>query len=176
MSVTQSTIPFVSFGADHACEQLNRLMNAHSVLTWISNNPNARQRFFLATLALSCLTKDFKSQFYSAGSQAAVHHDLSQESIRPSSESKKPLRATEIHLLLRAVPSTTLSRMHTSQMSMYHRSSTVTTSVRSSMKTMSERINGDVSLWAPVKKRENNLMYFLATKSTQSRLGTRLWI
>lgn len=77
ISVTKGTIPFVSIGADHACEQLNRLMKAHGGLTGISNNPNARQRFFLATPELSCFAKDFKSQFHSAGSQAAVHHDLS---------------------------------------------------------------------------------------------------
>ena len=52
-------------------------MKAHGGLTGISNNPNARQRFFLATPELSCFAKDFKSQFHSAGSQAAVHHDLS---------------------------------------------------------------------------------------------------
>ena len=41
ISVTKSTIPFVSIGADHACEQLNKLMKVHSGLTGISNNPNA---------------------------------------------------------------------------------------------------------------------------------------
>ena len=77
ISVTKSTMPFVSIGADHTCEQLDRLMEVHAGLTRISNNPNARQRFFLATPELSCLAKDFKSQFHSAGSQAAVRHDLS---------------------------------------------------------------------------------------------------
>ena len=41
ISVTKSTIPFMSIGADHACELLNRLMNVHAGLTGISNNPNA---------------------------------------------------------------------------------------------------------------------------------------
>ena len=92
ISVTKSTIPFVSVGADHACEQLNRLIKVHAGLTGVSNNPNARQRFFLATPGLSCLAKDFKSQFHFAGSQAAVHHDLSQaksnKSMGPSPESR----------------------------------------------------------------------------------------
>ncbi|KAH3690221.1 hypothetical protein DPMN_194983 [Dreissena polymorpha] len=30
ISVTKSVIPFVSIGADHACEQLNRMMKIHS--------------------------------------------------------------------------------------------------------------------------------------------------
>jgi len=61
ISVTKSTIPFVSIGADHACEQLNRFMKVHAGLTGISNNPNGRQRFFWATPELSCLAKYFKS-------------------------------------------------------------------------------------------------------------------
>jgi len=47
ITVTKGTIPFVSVGADHACEQLNRLMKANGGLTGISNNPNARQRSIL---------------------------------------------------------------------------------------------------------------------------------
>ena len=61
ISVTKSSIPFVSIGPDHACEQLNRTMKVHAGLTGISNNPNARQRFFLATPKLSCLVRDFES-------------------------------------------------------------------------------------------------------------------
>ena len=133
----------MSIGADHACEDHNRLMKVHTGLTGISNNPNARQRFFLATPELSCLAKDFKRQFHSGGSQAAVHHDLSPGKVKREhgtiTRIKKPLRAMGIHLLLRAVPSTTSSRMHTSHISMCHRSSTLMTPVRSSMKTMCQR-------------------------------------
>ena len=46
ISVTKSEIPFVSIGADHACEQLNRTMKVSGGLSGISNNQNARQRFF----------------------------------------------------------------------------------------------------------------------------------
>jgi len=35
ISVTKSTIPFVSIGAGHACEQLNRLMKVHAGLIGI---------------------------------------------------------------------------------------------------------------------------------------------
>ena len=49
-SVTKSTTPFVSIGADHACEQLNRRMKVHAGLTGISNNPNARQNYSRAIL------------------------------------------------------------------------------------------------------------------------------
>ena len=46
ISVTKNAIPFVSIGADPACEHLNKLMKVHAGLIGISNNPNARQRFF----------------------------------------------------------------------------------------------------------------------------------
>ena len=43
VSVTKSKIPFVSIGADLACEHLNRMMKVRSGLVGISNNTNARQ-------------------------------------------------------------------------------------------------------------------------------------
>ena len=63
ISVTQSETPFVSVGADHAGEHLDRMMKVHSGLVGISNNANARQRFFLASPETSCLSAEFKGQF-----------------------------------------------------------------------------------------------------------------
>jgi len=36
ISVTKSSIPFVSIGADHACEQINKMMKIHPGLIGIS--------------------------------------------------------------------------------------------------------------------------------------------
>ena len=63
LSVTKNDIPFVSIGADHACEHLNKMMNVYSGLVGISNNANARQRFFMASPELSRMSGKFKSQF-----------------------------------------------------------------------------------------------------------------
>ena len=82
ISVTKNAIPFVSIGTDHACEHLNKLMKVHVGLIGVSNNPNARQRFFLAAPELSCLAKEFKDQFHDVGSKAVEHHDLSPSKIR----------------------------------------------------------------------------------------------
>ena len=46
ISGTTSEIPFVSIGADHAREHLNKLMKVLAGLVGISNNTNARHRFF----------------------------------------------------------------------------------------------------------------------------------
>ena len=82
LSVTRNDIPFVSIGADHACEHLNKQMKVHYGLIGISNNANAIQRFFMAAPELSCLSREFKSQFgiirwlKRQGVTAASHFDV----------------------------------------------------------------------------------------------------
>ena len=49
ISVMKCANPFVSIGANHACEHLKRMIKAHSGLVGILNNANARQRFFLGS-------------------------------------------------------------------------------------------------------------------------------
>ncbi len=82
ISVTKSAIPFVSIGADHACEHLNKFMKVHSGLIGISNNANARQRFFLASPELSCMASEFKGQFHCKDGQDVEHHNLSMTAIK----------------------------------------------------------------------------------------------
>ncbi len=75
ISVTKTDdIPFVSIGADHALEQVNKLTKDPSALVGISNNANARQRFFLASPQLGCLSAEYMSQF-------AQKHMLSESTI-----------------------------------------------------------------------------------------------
>ena len=50
---------FVSTGADHASEQVNKMTKIPSGLVDISNNANSCQRF-LATPEMSRLSKEFK--------------------------------------------------------------------------------------------------------------------
>ena len=166
--MTKGTIPFMSVGADYACEQFNRLMKAHGGLTGISNNPNARQRFFLATPELSCLAKDFKSQFHSAGSQAAVHHDLSPGKVkREHGTITKIKEATESHGNPFAVEGSAISNLITHAYIPDKYVPQILNIDDTGQKLyedyVSERINGDVSLWAPVKK-EKNLMYMSGNK------------
>lgn len=158
ISVTKSTIPFVSIGADHACEQLNRLMKVHAGLTGISNNTNARQRFFLATPELSCLAKDFKSQFYSAGSQAAVHHDLSPGKVKREHVTITRIKeAIESHGNPFAVEGSVIYNLITHAYIPDEYVPQILNIDNTGQKLyedyVSERINGDVSLWAPVKKK-----------------------
>jgi len=149
----------MSIGADHACEDHNRLMKVHTGLTGISNNPNARQRFFLATPELSCLAKDFKRQFHSGGSQAAVHHDLSPGKVkREHGIITRIKEAIASHGNPFAVEASAIYNLITHAYIPYQYVPQILNIDDTGQKLyedyVSERINGDVSLWAPVKKRK----------------------
>ena len=72
----KSTIHIVCIGADTG-KQINRLMKVNGGLTGISNNPNAKQRFFLTSPVLARLSKEFKNQLHSSARQTDVNHGLS---------------------------------------------------------------------------------------------------
>ncbi len=168
ISVTKSAIPFVSIGADHACEHLNKFMKVHSGLIGISNNANARQRFFLASPELSCMTSEFKGQFHCKYGQDVEHHDLSMTAIKWNHCAISKIKATILrhenpftatgtmlyNLITNAyVPEKYIPQilyMDDSGQKMYE-------------EYVAERINGSVSLWAPVKK-NNNKMYMSSNK------------
>jgi len=93
LSVTKSSIPFVSIGADHACEQINKMMKIHSGLIGISTNANARQRFFMATPELSCLSKNFKSQLNMDTDRSAEHHALGPSAVKRAHRAVDKIKA-----------------------------------------------------------------------------------
>ena len=82
IAVTKSDIPFVSIGADHACEHLNNLMKIHSGLVGYLNNASARQRSFMVMPELSHNTKEFKSQFDMEPDKIREHHDLGPSAVK----------------------------------------------------------------------------------------------
>ena len=62
---------------------LNIMRKVHAGLIGISNNPNARQRFFLASADLSNLAKDFEDQFLKPSSKSTcLHHELTPGKIK----------------------------------------------------------------------------------------------
>ena len=81
--MTKSSIPFVSIGHDHACEHLNKIRKIHAGIIGISNNPNERKCFFLASADLSNLAKDFEDQFLKPSSKSTcLHHELTPGKIK----------------------------------------------------------------------------------------------
>ena len=90
---------FVSVGADHECEHLNNGIKVLCGLIGISNNANTRQRFFLATPELSCLAREFKSQFGFGTAGKSEHPGLG-----PSEIHKNDQVINKINHLLKPQP------------------------------------------------------------------------
>jgi len=143
-------------------------MKAHAGLTGISSNPNARHRFFLATPELSCLAKDFNSQFHSAGSQAAVHHDLSTGKVKREHGTITRIKeAIESHGNPFAVEGSAIYNLITHAYIPDEYVLQILNIDDTGQKLyedhVSERINGDVNLWAPMKK-ERKLIHMSGNK------------
>lgn len=163
ISVTKNTIPFVSIGADHAVEHLNRLLKVHSGLIGISNNANARQRFFLAAPELSRLSCEFKGQFGLKESEISEHHGLSPSVVKREHNAIDRIKAAilshgnpfevEGNQLFNVVTHAYVPEEFVPQILNIDE-----TGQKLYEEFVAERINGDVSLWAPVKK-EKNRMY-----------------
>lgn len=94
MSVTTNAIPFLSIGADHACEHLNKLMKVHSGLMGFSNNANARLHFFMAAHELSGLSNDFNNQFGIETCEPRQHHGLAGNVVRSENSTVDKNKAT----------------------------------------------------------------------------------
>jgi hypothetical protein len=174
ISVTKNEIPFVSIGADHACEHLNKLMKVRSGLIGISNNANARQRFFMAAPELSCLSSEFKSQFDVEAGKVTEHHDLGPSAVKREHDAIDKIKAA---ILSHGNPfATEGDQLHNLITHAYIPDEYVpqilnidVTGQKLYEEYVSERINGDVSLWAPVKK-QNNKMFMSGNKKTSVKL------
>ncbi|XP_014676761.1 PREDICTED: uncharacterized protein LOC106816650 [Priapulus caudatus] len=168
LSVTKSTIPFVSIGADHACEQLNRMMKIHSGLIDIPNNANARQRFFLATPEMSRLSAEFNGQFNLAVNKPQEHHHVQPSAVRKAHDNVDRIKAA---ILSHGNPFAAegdqlynfITHTYVPQESVSQILNIDDTGQKLYVDYVAERMNGDVSLWAPVKK-QNNRLYMSGNK------------
>ncbi len=59
----------------------------------ISNNANARQRFFLASPEMSCLSTEFKGQFGLHINKPEGHHDVRPTVVRQEHEAVDKIKA-----------------------------------------------------------------------------------
>ncbi|KAK5923956.1 hypothetical protein CgunFtcFv8_000881 [Champsocephalus gunnari] len=174
ISVTKSVIPFVSVGADHACEHLNKLMKIHSGIIGISNNANARQRFFMVTPELLRLSKEFKSQFDMEADRSTEHHELGPSAVKRAHGTIDKIKAA---ILSHGNPFTTEGDKLYNVITLAYIPDEYVPQILNADVTgqklyedyVSERINGDVSLWAPVKK-VNNKMFLSGNKKITVKL------
>ncbi|KAK7086505.1 hypothetical protein SK128_012263 [Halocaridina rubra] len=129
---------------------------------------NARQKFFLASPELSVLAKQFKDQFYITGDQRKEHQDLPQNMIKREHGTITKLKdAIMSHSIPFAVEG---DRIYNVIMHAYVPDEYVLqilnidiTGQKLYEEYVSEWINGDVSILAPVRK-ENDKMYMSGNK------------
>ena len=168
ISVTKTEIPFVSIGADHACEQLNRMMKVHSGLIGISNNANARQRFFLATPEMSCLSTEFKGQFGVPADKPQEHHEVQATTVKKEHAAVNKIKST---ILSHGNPFDAegdqlynfMTHAYVPKENVLQILNVDDNGQKLYEEYVSERINGNVSLWAPIKK-QNNTMFLSGNK------------
>ena len=137
-------------------------MKVHAGLIGISNNPNARQRFFLAAPELSCLAKEFQDQLQDVGSKAVEHHDVSPSKIRwehgTISRIKDAIQshgnpfAVEGNMIYNIITHAYIPEEYVPQiLNIDDKGQKLYEDY------VVERVNGDVSLWAPVNKQNNKM-------------------
>ena len=178
ISVTKSEIPFVSIGADHACEHLNRMLKVHSGLVGISNNSNARQQFFLASPEMSHLSNEFKGQFELQLNKPEGHHDVQPSVIRQEHQAVNKIKAAilshgnpfaaEGSQIYNCITNTYVPQEYVPQIL---NADEIDQNLYENY--VAECINGDTSLWAPVKK-QNNKMYMSGSKKLSVKIRDQM--
>ena len=90
--VKKTDIPFTSLGMDHAGEQvIKNLKGEGGGIKGISNNENARLRFFLSSPVLAKISDDIKKMINKDGGDTSKHHLDRQAEIRRRSEMESKL-------------------------------------------------------------------------------------
>ena len=72
---------------------MNKMMKMHSGIIGISNNANARQKFFMLTPALSHLSNKFKSQFEMQAERITEHHELEPSAVKRAHSTINKIKA-----------------------------------------------------------------------------------
>ena len=74
--VNKNTIPFCAIGADHALEQVNRMMKVGGGIVGITQNPSTLTKFFLGAPEPFHIAKEARQMAGMRSTEAKQHHDL----------------------------------------------------------------------------------------------------
>ena len=144
------------------------MLKVHSGLVGISNISNARQRFFLDSPEMSHLSNEFKGQFELQLNKPEGHHDVQPSVIRHEHQAVDKIKAA---ILSHGNPfAAECSQIYNFITDAYVPQEYVPQILNADEigqklyeNYVAERINGDTSLWAPVKK-QSNKMYMSGSK------------
>jgi hypothetical protein len=136
---------------------LNKIIKIQFGLVGISNNANARQRFFLCTPELSRISKEFKSKFHLKTDKIREHHDLLPSVVKwehniiskiKSAISKHGKTFASVgDKLYNVITHTYIPNEYVSIIL-----NADSTGQKQYEDYVAERKNGDISIWSPVKK------------------------
>ena len=135
---------------------------------------NARQRFFLASPEISCLSAEFKGQLGLQVNKLEEHHDVQPTVVRQEHEVVDKIKAA---ILSHGNPFAIEGNQqynfitHAYVPHEYVLQILTVDDIRQKLYEdyVTERINGDVSLWAPVKT-QNNKMYMSSSKKQSVKI------
>ena len=152
-------------------------MKVHSGLIGISNNANARQRFFMATPELSRLSEEFSHQFITKEVKVMEHHELCPSAVKRDHVAVMKIKSAILsHGNPFAVKGTDIYNFITQAYIPNEHVPQILNiddiGQRLYEEFVEERINGSISLFAPVKK-ENNKMYLSGNKQTKVMLRNK---
>ena len=163
LSVTKNVVPFTSVGPDHATEQEIGVTKNSSSLIGISNQANARDRYFLCAPVLRRYTSDFKRQFgIQTEESSPEHHDLQMHVIKRDHNAINKIKRTILnHGNPFDVQENILCNIITGACIPQGLVESIIHIDDAGQKLFEEyvesRINGSTDLWAPVKKVKNTM-------------------
>ena len=141
---------------------------------WDLQQPQCKTTIILAAPELSCLEKEFKDQFHDVGSKAVGHHDLSPSKIRREHGTISRIKdAIHSHGNPFAVEDNMIYNIITHGYIPDEYVPQVLNIDDTGQKLVAERVNGDVSLWAAVKK-QNNKMYMSGNKTHKVKIRDKI--
>ena len=173
------SVSFCAIGADHALEQVNRTMKVTGGLVGITQNHNARSKFFLVSPELAKLTSEAEDMAGLTNEASKHHHELTQAFLNRQEKCIETLSTTFsaftnpftedcddlINIVTKAVApveiQTDICKSGLIGMNKYK-------------EFVSQRIvKADINLWAPMKKL-NLKMWTAIGKQTKVRSGDKV--
>ena len=176
-SIAKSSIPFVAIGSDHAMEQENKTMKVLGGIIGLTQQPDALNRFCLTAPVLSSLGEEFlernnicsydrKHHYQMTGSTCErIHSNMHKlltvmETFSVGFEPSEKVSNLVSKAVLPPLVSKELLRHETIGHELYHTF-------------ISNRLNGELSIWSSMKK--CNLKTFKTLKKTSKlKIGDRI--
>ena len=173
-SICKTSIPFSAIGADHAMEQENKSLKVRGGVTGLTQNQSALTRFCLISSIISSLSKEFTA---SNGIATQKHYQLNGSTSRRIRENVMKMCEVMKSFSISFLPNDCVFNVMTKAVLPDDKSMELLEhkDIGQNLykKFISERLNGDGSVWSKLKKRK--LATFRnQTKSINKKVGEKI--